>query len=221
MIDNVAKFKKITVITDTAGWFDVFAHQLVDQLNAAGHSAKFHRNYSEVTPGDLAFYLSCMKITPKAVLAKNNYNFVVHASDLPKGRGFSPIVWQVLEGRNDIPVTMISMAEPVDSGKIVAQTNLRLEGHELNDEMRSSLAKEIIGLCIEVANLNVPPTMTPQAGEPSWYDRRYPRDSELNTQKTIAEQFNLLRVVDNERYPAFFTHKGQKYIVKINKDESS
>ena len=39
--------------------------------------------------------------------------------------------------------------------------------------------------------------------------------SELDINKSIKSQFNMLRVVDNERYPAFFSHKKKKYIIKI------
>lgn len=33
-----------------------------------------------------------------------------------------------------------------------------------------------------------------------------------------TEQFNLLRIADNENYPAFFILNGQKYILKIYKE---
>jgi hypothetical protein len=39
----------------------------------------------------------------------------------------------------------------------------------------------------------------------------------LNLDLTLREQFNLLRVVDNERYPAYFELNGIKYVIKINK----
>jgi hypothetical protein len=55
----------------------------------------------------------------------------------------------------------------------------------------------------------------PQAGEPSVYPRRRPEDSELDPDKTLAQQFNLLRVVDNESYPAFFRWAGQRFVLKV------
>ena len=39
----------------------------------------------------------------------------------------------------------------------------------------------------------------------------------LDPNKTIVEQFNLLRIVDNDRYPAYFNWLGQDYIMKIEK----
>lgn len=35
--------------------------------------------------------------------------------------------------------------------------------------------------------------------------------------KTIREQFNFLRVVDNERYPVYFELNGMQFVLKIEK----
>ena len=56
-----------------------------------------------------------------------------------------------------------------------------------------------------------------QIGEESFFKKRGAEDSELDTEQSIKDQFNLLRVVDNEKYPAFFEHLGKKYILKIYK----
>ncbi|HGG0417971.1 TPA: hypothetical protein ACJFE8_002771 [Clostridium sporogenes] len=40
----------------------------------------------------------------------------------------------------------------------------------------------------------------------------------LDINKTIKEQFNLLRVADNEKYPAYFMFNNKKYIVRIYKE---
>ena len=55
----------------------------------------------------------------------------------------------------------------------------------------------------------------------TFYARRTPKDSELNPAKTIAEQFDLLRVADSQRYPAFFYYRGHRYLIKLEKSESS
>lgn len=206
---------RINIVVDTPGWYDEFAEQLAVRLTDVGHTAAVFRNYDEVPAGDIAFYLSCVRITPPAVLARNNWNFVVHASDLPKGRGFSPLVWQVLEGAKEIPVTMISMAEEVDAGDIVVQTRIHLAGHELNTELRNLLGQAIEDLCVSVVVSPTPPTPRPQHGTASWYRRRRPADSELDPDLSIATQFDHLRVVDNERYPAFFDYRGHRYTLKI------
>lgn len=207
--------KTISVVVDTAGWFDDHAQQLVAKLRASGHTSWFVRSQEEVVEGDVAFFLSCMRITPPHILARNGWNFVVHASDLPKGRGFSPVVWQVLEGATEIPVSMIVMTEEVDAGKIAMRRRFALAGHELNEEIRGVLGNTVVEMCLEMAERSSAPDLQPQLGSPTWYQRRYPSDSQLDPARTIAEQFNLLRVVDNERYPAFFDLHGHRYVLRI------
>ena len=59
-----------------------------------------------------------------------------------------------------------------------------------------------------------------QKGKGNFNGMRYPKDSELNINKTIKNQFNHLRINDNELYPSFFYFKGQKYIIKIFKEKN-
>ena len=52
----------------------------------------------------------------------------------------------------------------------------------------------------------------------SFYRKRSPRDSALDINKNHLEQFNNLRVCnDNRRYPAYFIKDGIKYIIRIEK----
>jgi methionyl-tRNA formyltransferase len=60
------------------------------------------------------------------------------------------------------------------------------------------------------------PSGLPQAGEPTWYARRRAADSRLDPDRTLAQQFDLLRVVDNDRYPAFFDLRGHRYRLRID-----
>jgi len=158
-----------------------------------------------------------MKITPPEILARSRLNLVAHASDLPKGRGFSPIVWQILNGENTIPVSLLYAADNVDSGDIVIQEKLKFEGHELNEEIRNALGNIIVDMCERFLRSKEVPAGRSQVGEASWYPRRTWKDSELDPQLTIAEQFEILRVVDNERYPAFIKFRGHTYKITITK----
>ena len=56
-----------------------------------------------------------------------------------------------------------------------------------------------------------------QEGKSSFYKKRGPEDSEIDVESTISKSFNLLRIVDNKRYPAFFYMKGQKYKLQIER----
>ena len=205
------------MVVDNESWILPFAEKVVAELQAAGDHAALIRQHDDVPHGAVAFYLGCVKVTPPTILARNKKNLVVHASDLPKGRGFSPLVWLILDGINKIPVCLIEAAEAVDAGAIVYKEYISFEGHELNDELRAAIGAMHIALCTRYLAEVDPPQGLMQQGEPSYYPRRKPADSRVDPNKTIAEQFDLLRVVDSDRYPAYFEYRGREYELHIKK----
>ena len=68
--------------------------------------------------GDILFLISCNEPISKDVRALFRATLVIHASDLPLGRGWSPHIWQVLEKKRFIKVTLLEAADLVDSGSI-------------------------------------------------------------------------------------------------------
>jgi len=208
---------RITLITDSESWLNPYLHPFVAGLRQAGHTVKQAYRAAEVEEGDCALFLSCCEIVKRDVLERNVHNLVVHASRLPEGRGWSPWVWQILENKNTIPMTLFEAAYRVDSGVIYLQDSIDLKGHELLGDIRASVAMKTIELCRRfVASYPcIASSGRSQKGLPTYYRRRTAADSQLNPDSTIREQFNLLRVVDNERYPAFFEIGGHRYLIKI------
>jgi len=130
----------------------------------------------------------------------------------------SPLTWQILEGKNEVPISLFEAVEEFDAGQIYLKDSIRFEGNELLDEIRNALGNKIVEMCERFVR-EYPAIIAqarPQSGPESFYRRRKPEDSRLDPNKTIAEQFNLLRVVDNERYPAFFELKGRKFVIKVH-----
>lgn len=211
---------KVTIIIDNpSSWFVSYGMTLRDKLDALGHDSKLVHAYEDISEGDCLFLLSCTSIVEREVLLRNSHNIVIHASALPKGQGFSPLTYQILEGLSTIPITLFEAVEKVDSGPIYITDTLTFEGHELREELDRVLGEKIVEMALRYI-AEYPGTGRPQVGESSWYKRRKPEHSELDPHKSIVDQFNLLRVVDNERYPAFFKHKGHTYTLKIEKKKS-
>jgi len=207
----------ISILVDNINsWAVPYANKLFEQIKIK-HSAFLIHDQKEIQNGDIAIFLSCEKLVKKDILGRNKHNLVVHASPLPQGKGFSPLTWQILEGKNDITLTLFEAVEAVDAGLIYDQATINFSGHELMDEMRLSLGNKINDLINNFLNHYPNIRGAEPIGKESFYRRRTKDDSELNPEKTIAEQFNILRVVDNERYPAFFLYRGHKYILKIFK----
>lgn len=210
---------KVSVIVDTPGsWMNEHVGRLVELLKAKNCDVRLCRKHEDIAEGDIAVFLSCEKMVPQVVLRKNRHNLVVHESDLPAGKGWSPMTWQVLEGRNEIPITLFEATEKVDSGPIYYKDKINLDGNELVDGIRKKQADKTFELIAKFVDGYPHVAGKPQNGKESFYRRRTPADSRLDAEKSIGEQFNLLRVVDNERYPAFFYYRGKKYILKIYED---
>lgn len=210
---------RISILVDNINsWELPYAQELFEKLKEK-YSVFLVHNQKEIEAGDVAIFLSCEKLVKKEILIKNKYNLVVHASKLPEGKGFSPLTWQIIEGKNEITLTLFDAVEEVDAGSIFYQATVDFLGYELIDEMRNTLGNKINDLIFNF--LSDYPDIKPikAGGQESFYRRRTKDDSELSPEKTITEQFNLLRVVDNERYPAFFNYQGHKYLLKIYKSE--
>ncbi|MEO0755514.1 MAG: formyltransferase family protein [Cyanobacteria bacterium J06648_16] len=210
---------KIGVISDSDSWINAYIPGFLEKLTQLGHDTYHAHTIDDIREGDFLFILGCGKVIPKDTLLRNRHNLVVHESALPEGRGWSPLTWQILAGQNAIPITLFEAANDIDSGVIYLQSELTFKGTELVAELRETQAEVCVNLCLEFVRTypDILSEARAQAGQPSYYRRRYPKDSQLDPEKSIVAQFDLLRVVDNERYPAFFEFRGETYYLKIQK----
>jgi hypothetical protein len=213
------KALSLAICSDQGSWINSYLPELIVAALSAGHEVAWVHSAGETPGGDLCFYLSYGRIVDSTTRARYSHNLVVHASDLPQGRGWSPASWLILDGSNKIPVTLLEVVDLVDAGPIYLQEWLELDGTELIEDWHSRLAQKTIEL-VTLFIKKYPQVLENsrrQVGEPSTYARRRPSDSALDLDESIADQINLLRVVDNISYPAFFVYKGIEYLLKISK----
>lgn len=210
---------KITVLTsDAAHPVFVALQAWAACMTAGGHAVDLQTERSRLGGGDYLFLVSCGEIVTAGDRARYRHTLVLHASDLPKGRGWSPHIWSIVRGERRVIVSLIEATEKVDRGDIWAQRTIEFEGNELLPEINARLFAVEMELMTEAVERGSSLVPRPQPSEGATYERkRTPEDSRLDPEKTIAEQFDLLRVVDNERYPAFFEYRGQRYELKITK----
>ena len=208
---------KITIITDKSSWINEYLSEMMHEFSKNKHSVALIHELADIPRGEVLFILSLSKIIPEKYLNLNNHNIVIHASKLPKGKGWSPATWQILGGKNVIPLTLFEAVSKVDSGVIYLQENMELDGTELLPEIHNKLGEITCTLCQKFVSQypQIIKLGRLQTGKSTYYPRRTSTDSELNPKLSIVKLFNLLRVVDNEKYPAYFIHKGVKYTLKI------
>lgn len=141
---------------------------------------------------------------------------MLHASDLPEGRGWSPYVWDILEGADRMTVALIEAADPVDSGDVWKKVVVPLDGTEVHEEINAKLFDaevELMDWALAHCDERAP---APQDGAPTYRQRRTPEDSSVEPTQRLEEIFDLLRVSDPERYPVFFDHRGRRYRLRLD-----
>jgi methionyl-tRNA formyltransferase len=65
----------------------------------------------------------------------------VHASLLPKYRGAAPINWAIINGETTTGISIITLAEKMDAGQILAQSQTDIAPDETADQLHDRLAK--------------------------------------------------------------------------------
>lgn len=209
---------KISILcTDTMHPVMSYLTKWRNEENSRGHEVSIYSDKTELLSGDFLFLISCGQIVEKNITEKFTYSLVIHASDLPAGRGWSPHIWSILNKESVITVSLLEADEKVDAGRIWCKKEIRLDGHELLDEINKLLFETELQLMSYAVDNFTQIKPYQQVGQPSYWPKRKPEDSRLDPNKTIAEQFDLLRVADNTRYPCFFDYLGHSYVVQINK----
>lgn len=190
----------------------------VRDMRQKGHVVELAHDKAALATGDMLFLVSCTQIIGAAERRRYPVILVLHASDLPHGRGWSPHVWAILGGANEITVSLLEADDPVDSGAVWLKARFTLEGHELLPEINAKLFAAELALMTQAVEQVGTITPVAQSGGPyPSLRKRTPEDSRLDPHKSIAEQFDLLRVADTQRYPAFLDYRGTRYRISIEK----
>ena len=194
--------------------------QWAGEMTARGHQVSLYHDKGELIAGDILFLVSCSQVIRQVDRDKFKATLVLHGSDLPRGRGWSPYIWAVVNGASTITLSLFEAADSVDTGDIWVKTTFQLAGHALLAEITARLFEAEVRLMTEAVERFGSVVPVPQSGAPGpSMPKRTPADSRLDPHRTIADQFNLLRVVDNDRYPAFFELHGRRYVLRIDHDE--
>ena len=209
----------IQILTNKKSWIVPYAEKLVNLLRKRKNNVELVFSENKIKRGDILIILSWEKILSKKILNFHKNNLIVHGSALPKGRGWSPLTWQILEGKNKIPITLFEAVEELDAGPICLQDTMCFKGNELVDELRKRQGESTVELVMKFVEGYPNMVGRRQGGRITFYRRRRPKDSEIDINKSIKQLFNQFRVADNRKYPVFFRYKGHKYILKIYKEK--
>jgi methionyl-tRNA formyltransferase len=132
-----------------------------------------------------------------------------HMTDLPYGRGGSPLQNLISRGHTETMLTALRMTEDIDAGPVYAKRPLSLEGSaaEIFDRA-GDIVCELTGW---IANNE--PVPAPQTGEPMHFRRRKPAESLLPATDEPAQIYDHIRMLDAPGYPKAYLEHGQWRLV--------
>lgn len=127
-----------------------------------------------------------------------------HMTDLPYGRGGSPLQNLIVAGHEQTMLTALRMTETLDEGPIYLKRPLELEGPA--EAIYHRAAAMSFDMITEIVSTE--PTPVPQSGEPTLFSRRTPEMSALPQDVELRQIYDHIRMLDAETYPTAFLDYG-------------
>ena len=150
-------------------------------------------------------------IVPDDVLTKFEC-VCFHMTDVPYGRGGSPLQNLIARGHEETKLTALRMTNKLDAGPVYLKSRLSLEGSAQQIFLRSaSLTYDLIDRIISQL-----PTPRDQVGEVTEFARRTPDQSELPELASLKQIYDQIRMLDAETYPLAYINHGE-FRLQFNK----
>ena len=134
-----------------------------------------------------------------------NYRCVVfHMTDLPFGRGGSPLQNLIARGIYETQISAIRCSKGLDTGDVYLKRPLSLWGTAEEIYLRAAeITKEMMIELVRSA-----PEAVPQTGAPVVFKRRMPEEGNIATLQTLDRVFDYIRMLDADTYPPAFLEAG-------------
>jgi len=162
----------------------------VDKIKSINPKYIFFPHWSHIVPIEILNIATCV---------------CFHETDLPYGRGGSPIQNLIAKGHRETVVTAIKMTEKLDAGPIYLKKPLSLEG--LAEEIFIRSAYIIAEMIKTIITEN--PIPKEQVGKSTFFKRRKPNESKIPIEiNNLLDLFDHIRMLDANGYPRAFLENG-------------
>ena len=140
-----------------------------------------------------------------AVVFEAHECVVFHMTDLPYGRGGSPLQNLIVRGHRETQLCALRCVEAIDAGPVYLRRPLSLLGSAQEIYLRATdLIEEMI---LEI--LSSEPLPQPQEGEPVVFPRRKPEEGNLARLESLEQLYDYIRMLDAGGYPHAFLEVGR------------
>lgn len=161
-------------------------------------SALTQRYLEELCPAYI-FFPHWSWMVPEAIVS-NHVCVCFHMTDLPYGRGGSPLQNLIARGHTSTKLTALRMTPELDAGPVYKKVDLSLNGTA--QSIFESSAKKSYELIRFIVERN--PMPQEQLGEVTKFERRNPGQGEFLGDIEPVQLYDLIRMLDAETYPHAF-----------------
>jgi methionyl-tRNA formyltransferase len=138
-------------------------------------------------------------IIPEAIYS--NYECVVfHMTDLPYGRGGSPLQNLIVRGHTETKISALKVVKELDAGPIYLKRDLHLNGTAEEIFIRANSIIEL--MILEITSKDIEPKA--QEGDIVKFNRRKTQDSNISDLEDLKKTYDYIRMLDAKGYPYAF-----------------
>ena len=192
-MQNYIKLKNKTISDHSLFFIDSNSELSLDHLSSINPRYIFFPHWSHIVSNEILDKYDCV---------------CFHMTDLPFGRGGSPLQNLILNNFSHTKITALKMSDELDAGPIYLKKDLALDGSAEDIYKRSS--KIIFSMIDNMINNEIIPSE--QTGKVTHFKRRKPYESEIKDMSSLNDYFNFIRMLDATGYPkAFLEFEGFNY----------
>ncbi len=198
------------IVVGSKDWnLSLFAAQNFDQrqwLFIAAKEELTAEKVEAINPRYLFFLHWSWKV-PEEII--NHYECVCfHMTDVPYGRGGSPLQNLIMRGHQFTKLTALRMTHEFDAGPVYLKQDVGLGGNA--EEIYMRITRLSFAMIEQI--IREQPQPQPQTGEAVVFKRRQPADSELSQVNSLEQMHDKIRMLDAEGYPpAFIEYEGFRF----------
>lgn len=166
---------------------------IYDYLNKLQPEWVFFPHWSYIIPAEVYENMNCV---------------IFHMTDLPFGRGGSPLQNLIARGIYETKLSALKCTAQLDAGDIYIKQPLSLWGTAEEIYLRAAeLTKEMI-----IQIVKEKPQLHKQQGEPVVFQRRKPSEGDIGKLESLSKVFDYIRMLDADTYPPAFLDKNNLHI---------
>ena len=136
-----------TTPTPVAKWAKSHSQNLMETDNI--NTTENFKKIASLQPDIIIVIAFGQKISNQLINLPPKKAVNVHASLLPKYRGAAPINWAIINGQTQTGITIITLAEKIDAGNILAQKKTQILPQETAEMLHNRLAEFAAPMLLE------------------------------------------------------------------------